>query len=402
MEYILSVIVPVYNVEDYLPKCLDSIINQTYKDFEIILVDDGSTDRSGSICDEYAERDNRIIVVHKENGGAVSARKAGAKVASGQYVIQVDSDDWIDEDRIQTIVRDGLLDGKADFVYVDGIYYEDKSSFRLKTMDDELLGDYEEEIYWRNKDKLLICEGIFVDRVIEPALWAVCIRREIYLRNQIMLEDGIMRVQDVIVAFACMLESREIRYIRSTTYHYRQGREGAINSRTRSYPDYCAKMYYDNMERYLKKLSDDKRALVEDIAYKYVCTSGMLTNYSQFLLGCNDTLFPYEDIKPGSRVIVYGAGNLGLEIVNSIQTTPKFELVAWVDKYKNSNPGSDFPIVRIHQVVNDEFDYIVVAVISASVAKSIKEELLQYVDESKIKLMSSKGMTREFMKGLFG
>lgn len=92
----ISVIVPVYNVEEYLPRCLDSILAQTYENLEIILVDDGAKDRSGAICDEYAAKDPRIKVIHKENGGLSSARNAGLDMAEGTYIAFVDSDDWIE------------------------------------------------------------------------------------------------------------------------------------------------------------------------------------------------------------------------------------------------------------------------------------------------------------------
>ena len=95
---LLSVIVPVYKVESYLSRCLDSILNQTFTDFELILVDDGSPDRCGTICDEYAARDPRIRVIHKENGGLSSARNAGIDIARGQWLGFVDSDDWITPD----------------------------------------------------------------------------------------------------------------------------------------------------------------------------------------------------------------------------------------------------------------------------------------------------------------
>ncbi|MBQ0108398.1 MAG: glycosyltransferase family 2 protein, partial [Phascolarctobacterium sp.] len=92
----LSVIVPVYKVEKYLPKCVDSIINQTYKDLEIILVDDGSPDNCPAICDEYAKKDSRIKVIHQENGGLCSARNTGIENAEGDFISFIDSDDWIE------------------------------------------------------------------------------------------------------------------------------------------------------------------------------------------------------------------------------------------------------------------------------------------------------------------
>ena len=98
IDDLISVIVPVYNVGKYVGQCIESIINQTYKNLEIILVDDGSTDNSGKICDEYAKKDNRIKVIHKENGGLVTAKKVGINVATGQYVSIIDSDDSIKYD----------------------------------------------------------------------------------------------------------------------------------------------------------------------------------------------------------------------------------------------------------------------------------------------------------------
>lgn len=93
---VISVIVPIFNISKYLDKCIESILNQSYSDLEIILVDDGSSDNSGSICDYYATMDKRIRVIHKENGGLVSARKAGLEIATGEYIAFIDGDDWID------------------------------------------------------------------------------------------------------------------------------------------------------------------------------------------------------------------------------------------------------------------------------------------------------------------
>ena len=101
----VSIIVPVYNVEKYLDECVKSILAQTYSNIEIVLVDDGSKDTSGSMCDEYKKQDNRIVVVHKENGGLSSARNAGMENASGDYYIFVDSDDTISPDMVEEMVK---------------------------------------------------------------------------------------------------------------------------------------------------------------------------------------------------------------------------------------------------------------------------------------------------------
>ena len=105
MNSLISVIVPVYNVEDYLDRCIESIINQTYKNLEIILVDDGSTDSSGKKCDEYALRDGRIKVFHKENGGVSSARNMGLDIATGDYIGFVDSDDLLEHNMYEMLLN---------------------------------------------------------------------------------------------------------------------------------------------------------------------------------------------------------------------------------------------------------------------------------------------------------
>ncbi len=102
----ISVIIPVYNVEPYIRKCIDSVINQTYINLEIILVDDGSTDNSGKVCDEYATKDKRVKVLHKRNGGVSSAKNAGLKEVTGKYLGFVDSDDWIEPEMYEILYND--------------------------------------------------------------------------------------------------------------------------------------------------------------------------------------------------------------------------------------------------------------------------------------------------------
>jgi len=107
-ETLLSVIIPVYNVEEYLVKCVESILNQTYRFLEVILVNDGSKDASGSICDDFAAKDSRVKVIHKENGGLSSARNVGLEAAAGEYITFVDSDDWIEADAYKHLM--GLIE----------------------------------------------------------------------------------------------------------------------------------------------------------------------------------------------------------------------------------------------------------------------------------------------------
>ena len=130
MQNRLSVIVPVYNVEKYIHKCIDSIIGQTFTDLEIILIDDGSPDRCGEICDEYAERDARVKVIHKENQGLSAARNDGIEHATGEWIAFVDSDDWCAPDYYQRLFQE-MKDG-VDVFCGDGAVFEYEKGARIR------------------------------------------------------------------------------------------------------------------------------------------------------------------------------------------------------------------------------------------------------------------------------
>ena len=119
--YTVSVIVPVYNAEKYIETCISSVLNQTFTDFELILIDDGSEDESGHICDEYATKDTRIRVFHKENGGPSAARNSGLNVAQGEWILFLDSDDWIVPESLQLLMSEVVPETAIiQYLYEDG------------------------------------------------------------------------------------------------------------------------------------------------------------------------------------------------------------------------------------------------------------------------------------------
>ena len=166
--YKVSVIIPVYNVEKYLHRCLDSVINQTYRNIEIILVDDGSTDDSARICDEYAQKDGRIRVIHQENQGQAAARNNAMKIAEGSFIAYVDSDDFVTADYIEYMVK---LQNKygTDIVFVRGVY----------AYDGKELPAYQDE----DRDYLLGAEETLIrlnyNKGMGAMIWAKLFRREL-------------------------------------------------------------------------------------------------------------------------------------------------------------------------------------------------------------------------------
>lgn len=127
MNQLISVIIPIYKVEDYLSRCLDSILNQTYRNLEIILVDDGSPDACPELCDEYAAKDSRVKVIHKSNGGLSDARNAGMKIATGDYISFIDSDDWVSHEFYEVLLENAIKQ-KSDIIECSVIRAYDSSA----------------------------------------------------------------------------------------------------------------------------------------------------------------------------------------------------------------------------------------------------------------------------------
>ena len=169
-KYVISVIVPIYNVEKYLKKCIESILNQTYRYIEIILVDDGSTDKSGCICDTYEKNDSRVKVIHKKNGGLDSARKAGIRIATGDYVGYVDGDDWIEHNMYEKMMAQIDKNHEKINCVICGIVenYEDRERSRKPYLQE---GTYNRKIFSEKLKNKLLYTGEFFRSSVTTSLW---------------------------------------------------------------------------------------------------------------------------------------------------------------------------------------------------------------------------------------
>ena len=227
----ISVIVPVYNVEKYLRQCIESLIAQTYSNLEIILVDDGSTDGSSQICDEYAKRYENIQVIHKENGGLSDARNVGIAISTGEYIGFVDSEDWVDRDMYEILYN--LLKKNATEIAEVGVKYEYPDCVR--------------EVYSRKTGvfgKRIALAG-FLDQSIEiraqvmPKLYRAEIVKQVMFEKGRLHEDGFFTYKAM---YLCE------RYVISDVckYNYRQQREGSIMNQAAVTP----KSYYDIIDAF--------------------------------------------------------------------------------------------------------------------------------------------------------
>ena len=202
----VSIIIPIYNAEMYLKQCLDSIISQSFHDWECILVDDGSVDCCGDICDEYAKKDKRFVVFHLKNGGSSAAREYGYKKAKGEFLFFVDADDWLDENSIESQYN-YMAKTKADFCISPYFIYNNN-----------------ENIFCENKpsafDKYTYVKELFGRNNLHGGLWCKFIRKELMERCSIHF-PRYNYYEDMYVTISISMESNLIGYHSVPTYHYR-------------------------------------------------------------------------------------------------------------------------------------------------------------------------------------
>lgn len=218
----LSIIIPVYNIEDYLSRCLDSILNQFYTDFEVIIVDDGTKDSSGQIADTYAKKDSRIKVIHKENGGVSSARFEGVKAANGEFIGFVDGDDVIEPDMFSVLIQNAekynadishcgyrmvFPDGRIDYYYNTNNFVEQDNT---KGIIDLLEGEY-----------------------IEPGLWNKIYRAD-FVKNVVLnnLMDSSIKInEDLLMNYYLFKQSNKSVFTDKCLYHYMIHKNSAATSK---------------------------------------------------------------------------------------------------------------------------------------------------------------------------
>lgn len=214
----LSIIVPVYNVEPYLSCCLDSILAQTFTNFEVLLIDDGSTDTSGAICDDYAKKDSRIRCFHKENGGLVSARQYGFPRAQGEYVTFVDSDDWIDSSMYQSMCGAAKETG-ADTVCCN--YTAVTPEKKIERRDFCKPGPYNKQMLEEQIYPQMLFSGSFFHYGVSPSLCNKLFRRTLLEKHIYNVPLSVKLGEDALVSYICLLDSNVVYFIDKSYYFYR-------------------------------------------------------------------------------------------------------------------------------------------------------------------------------------
>lgn len=371
-KILVSVIVPIYNAEETLDECIRSIIAQSNEGIELILVDDGSTDSSGNICEEYCKKYSFIKTIHISNSGIFQARKEGVKAAEGEYVTFVDSDDWIEEGAFNFAINTIKSNPEIDMI---------SYAYRYNNDDEIEINRYKEGIYVGEEIYKIISRGMMFDSIIgerrlNPSLCTKYIRREIYNVVTRDINENISLGEDALVTYSIMCRVKKIGIYNIPFYHYR------VN------PKSCTHIYpFERIEQILS-FYKNMRSNAEKFGYLDVLEE-QITNYTRTLLsmavknwfGFELTsipyVFPMDNLKECSKIVIYGAGVVGKSYVKQLCISKILFVTGWFDKnYKNCVEYMGVRVDDPENIINYDFDKIIIAVKNEVLASQIKKELI--------------------------
>ena len=313
---LISIIVPVYNVEKYLEKCIRSIQDQTLKDIEVILVDDGAPDRCGAMCDEFAQNDSRIRVIHKQNGGVSSARNAGLAIATGEYIGFVDSDDYIESDMYETLYH-VLQEYDAD-IAVCGHFVE---------KDGKIIEEVRNNGFTTVVSGIEACKRTILDHEINSFAWDKLYNRELFSN---FAYPALFYHEDIASTFLIMSKARRVVLHNIAKYHYIRN-SNSISLTMNPLKVYHSFLAYKRQEEFTIK--NNMPDLLEYVHFRMFTTASnaiiLMIRTQEYKLQCKE---PFYDIR---RVIK--------EYLKTIITNPLVEkrvkLYSWLTVF--------FPIIHV-------------------------------------------------------
>ncbi len=381
MNELISVIIPVYNMQSYLSDCLNSVINQTYNNLEIIIIDDGSTDGSSEICDEYAQNDKRVCVIHQSNSGLVNARKKGLEIASGKYVGFVDSDDWIDPEMYEYLYSK-MLETKAQIV-TSGRYVETGES-------KELADNIRPGLYHPQKDKYFLKHMIFGERKviwgITPNFWNKLFLKDILVKWENLVDPAITYGEDDACVYPCMAFADSVFVSDRCFYHYRLRNSSMSNSSDDMYFTRINKLYLAMKNAFdMHPYSDILLGELGDYMFEFALRG------INGLWGIKSSLsiprhwLDASGLLGASKILLYGAGQAGRDLYNQLCFMGLKDTIIWTDRNAKELQKKGLDVVQLSEVDLNLVDKIIIAIANGKIAEEVRNDFLEKgIDDSKI------------------
>lgn len=399
MNKLISIIVPIYNIIKYLPKCIESILGQAYSAFELILVDDGSTDGCSQVCDEYEKKDARIKVVHKKNGGLVSARKAGLEISTGEYIGYVDGDDWISFDMYEKMYQK-IIEYNADIVMCGR--YEDTGDECREVYQGLPAGYYNKEQLKKEIYPKMIVNGAFFEWGLFPGVWDKLFKRECLETFQMEVDERIVMGEDAACAYPCLLNANSIYIMDECLYHYRQTTTSMIkqindcDSERQQFH-----ILYHTVQEKIRKYSTKYNLKKQwDQYLLFLMVPRADTLYKEYEK--QDFLFPFPKVKKGMKIILYGAGTYGQRLYNFCKRTNFCEIVTWVDRNYLALKKMGLDVVSPSEIAESDCNVIVIANMYAKSRGDLYEELVKKYPDKMICQIDEKLIFSEKSKVALG
>ena len=364
----LSIIVPVYNTEQYLGQCVQSILAQTYHNYELILVDDGSTDNSAQICDSYSSHKN-VKVIHKPNGGLISARKTGVNASDGEYIGFVDADDWIEPDMYARLMHEVKL-YSADIISC-GYYLEERDSRRT------ISGTDKKQVIKSTVEKKVFYDGVLAkgfdwtnQRNITPSVCNKVFRKSLLEEVYSKIDERLMWDEDTVTVLSAVFGSECIVLIPEAFYHYRQNMLSMSHTVHRE-----VWSNYEYVFSEINRISEEH----DDILDKQIPFFALTAARTALKVGFGVTsgkqyMFPFGEISQGAGILIYGAGLVGRCYYKEVVLTNYASNVCITD----SNPqrwGKE--VVSPEEAFKEDYDVVLIAVENEDTAKKIEACLIE-------------------------
>lgn len=361
----ISVIVPVYNAEKYLDKCLSSIINQTYFELEIILINDGSTDSSRLICEKYKQMDGRIILVNKNNEGLVRARKDGVRIARGEYITFVDADDWLD-----ITTYDKVYEETADIIAYGLV--EEYGYCCKKKNNNISAGFYDSQEIENNVIPQMLSSSNFYEFGILPNMVCKLIKKELLLNTIDEVSDNVTIGEDVDFFFRTIFKAKTLMIKDDILYHYRQQPESMMRQKITFAQ--IRDLYWD-----LYRIKEAVNLLEWKSQLNRYITFVMLLKCPEKII---ERIAEFDDIT--GNVVIYGAGGFGKSLYMCFKNNKDIRQILIVDKEWENLQNELYEVSSIDDIIKFNPDKIVIAIINDCVCDTVEKHLCDIGINSKI------------------
>lgn len=369
-EKYISIVIPVYNCEKYIARCLDSVLNQTYKWLEIIVINDGSTDQTADICRKYVQSDTRVKYVEQQNKGVAYTRKRGIQLATGDYVGFVDADDYIDKDMYEQMI---MHMENVDLV-TSGYYCKEKRIFAAVP----------QGIYQTEEEKKYLYENMFFFKDtksigILPNLWSkLFVTAKIKkIVDSTALDVFVGEDADIVYRYILLCDSICISEI--CAYHHEFNEKSIMQTVNKNYLRNINSLYLSLEEVFSKSIYNNI------LLPKWNQWVWQMIQQTPHFMGFDlkeqnrviRYLNPYMNLLNEKKIILYGAGVVGKDYYRLYQKHHEVELVLWVDNKWERLQKDGFFVQSVEQIQQVTFDYILLAVKEQRIAQEIREQLCQ-------------------------